>query len=156
MYPSENGGIFIYKFNLQKKDVFIYCVRFELMITRILYSAVALATFLVMIPDTGTAATPVPAGQVEVVSQEVHEGMTASEHATMMATEEHGADAAGHAAGPHIPNAKGDIIEGWEIAGIGITNTVFSTWIFVVLMMVLVGVFSLAIRTDKMPRIKAF
>jgi hypothetical protein len=32
--------------------------------------------------------------------------------------------------GPHIPGPKGDIIPGWSIAGMHITNTIFSTWIF--------------------------
>lgn len=61
-----------------------------------------------------------------------------------------------HAAGPHIPAPKGDIIHGWDIAGIHITNTIFSTWIFMVLLTVLIGVFSVAIRTDRFPRLKAF
>lgn len=61
-----------------------------------------------------------------------------------------------HAAGPHIPAPKGDIIHGWDIAGVHITNTIFSTWIFMVLLTVLIGVFSVAIRTDRFPRLKAF
>jgi hypothetical protein len=115
------------------------------MITRILYSAVALATFLVMIPDTGTAATALP-----VTTAEMTQDTGAS------TTAEHAASEAGHASGPHIPAPKGDIIEGWEIAGIPITNTVFSTWIFMALMVILIGVFSVALRTDKFPRLKAF
>ena len=39
---------------------------------------------------------------------------------------------------------------------IHITNTVFSTWIFMVLLFILVGVFHFAITTNKMPRFKAF
>jgi hypothetical protein len=44
----------------------------------------------------------------------------------MITTEDHGSGYDG----PHIPAPKGDIIEGWTIGGLHITNTVFSTWIF--------------------------
>lgn len=49
--------------------MFLYThVRFAFMITRILYSALALATFLVMIPDTGSASEATPDMQVQEMS----------------------------------------------------------------------------------------
>ena len=90
------------------------------MITRIIYSAVALFTFLSIIPDTGTAAEP--EATTQVVSGEAT----------------HAVASEAHAVGPHIPLPKGDIIPGWEIAGINITNTILSTWIFIVLITILV------------------
>ncbi len=107
------------------------------MITRIIYSAVALLTFLSLIPDTGTAS------ELETVS-----------HVSGEATHAMASDA--HAVGPHIPLPKGDAIEGWQISGINITNTIFSTWIFMILISILVGVFYVALTTDKFPRLKAF
>ncbi|GAB0174451.1 MAG: hypothetical protein HHAS10_03300 [Candidatus Altimarinota bacterium] len=58
--------------------------------------------------------------------------------------------------GPHIPAPKGDIIEGWNIGSLHITNTVFSTWIFMVVLFVIVAIMNLAIRTESLPRIRAF
>lgn len=57
---------------------------------------------------------------------------------------------------PHIPAPKWDVIEGWSIGGLPITNTVFSTWIFMGFLFLLVAVMNIAIRTNKLPRIKAF
>lgn len=57
---------------------------------------------------------------------------------------------------PHIPAPKGDIIEGWSIGGLHITNTVFSTWLFMGLLFVLVAIMNIAIRTEKLPRLRAF
>jgi F-type H+-transporting ATPase subunit a len=58
--------------------------------------------------------------------------------------------------GPHIPAPKGDIIEGWTIGGLHITNTVFSTWVFMSILFVIVGIMYMAIRTEKLPRLRAF
>ena len=58
-------------------------------------------------------------------------------------------------AGPHIPSSKGEIIPGWSIAGFPITNTIFSTWIFMVVFFVLIAVFYTAIRTTLLPRVRA-
>jgi len=62
---------------------------------------------------------------------------------------------AGHS-GPHILAPKGDIIQGWDIFGIQITTTVFSTWVFMLVLFVLVGIMYAAIRTDGLPRTKAW
>jgi F0F1-type ATP synthase membrane subunit a len=77
----------------------------------------------------------------------IHEDIIVSSEAVSH-TEEH--------SGPHIPAAKGDVIEGWSIGGLHITNTVFSTWIFMAVLFVLVAVMYTAIRTDKIPRMRAF
>lgn len=58
--------------------------------------------------------------------------------------------------GPHIPAPKGKIIEGWSIGGLPITNTIFSTWIFMGVLFVLVAFMYMAIATDKLPRLRAF
>ena len=58
--------------------------------------------------------------------------------------------------GPHIPKPKGDIIPGWSIGWLHITNTVFSTWIFMALLFVLVGIMYIAITTQSLPRLRAF
>ncbi len=58
--------------------------------------------------------------------------------------------------GPHIPGPKWDIIEGWSIAGLHITNTIFSTWIFMGLLFVLIGVMYIAIRTSSLLKLRAF
>ena len=42
------------------------------------------------------------------------------------------------------------------IGNLHITNTVFSTWIFMVVLFVIVAILNLAIRTDKFPRLRAF
>ena len=57
---------------------------------------------------------------------------------------------------PHIPAPKGAIIEWWSVAGLHITNTVFSTWIFMGVLFVLIAFFSLAIHTQSMPHLRAF
>lgn len=57
-------------------------------------------------------------------------------------------------AGPHIPSSKGEVIPGFTIAGFPITNTIFSTWIFMAVFFVLIAVFYTAIRTKAMPRIR--
>jgi hypothetical protein len=63
---------------------------------------------------------------------------------------------ASDAGGPHIPGPKGDIIEGWSVAGMHITNTIFSTWIFMGVLFVLVMAMYIAIMTDSLPRLRAF
>ena len=74
-------------------------------------------------------------------------GVTPTEETTTHATTEH--------AGPHIPSSKGEIIPGWSIAGLPISNTIFSTWIFMAVFFVLIAVFYTAITTKALPRIKA-
>ena len=58
--------------------------------------------------------------------------------------------------GPHIPAPKGKIIEGWSIGGLPITNTVFSTWIFMGFLFILVAFLYTAITTKAFPRLRAF
>jgi len=71
---------------------------------------------------------------------------TATTHSLETATQ------AAHS-GPHIPGISGDQL--WEIAGIPITNTVLSTWIFMVVLFVLVAIFYAAIKTKAFPRLKS-
>jgi hypothetical protein len=59
-------------------------------------------------------------------------------------------------AGPHIPSPKGAIIEWWTVGGLHITNTIFSTWIFMGMLAVLVIFMNLAIRTGTFPWLRAF
>ena len=54
-------------------------------------------------------------------------------------------------AGPHIPSPKGEVIPGWSLAGFPITNTIFSTWIFMAVFFVLIAIFYTAIRTRALP-----
>ncbi len=58
--------------------------------------------------------------------------------------------------GPHILAPKGDIIAGMDIGGIHITNTVFSTWIFMAFFFVFVAFLYTAIRTSWFPRLQSF
>lgn len=57
-------------------------------------------------------------------------------------------------AGPHIPSSKGEIIPGFTVAGFPITNTIFSTWIFMAVFFVLIALFYTAIRTSLLPRVR--
>lgn len=59
-------------------------------------------------------------------------------------------------AGPHIPQAKGEVIDGLAVFGIPVTNVILSTWIFMALFFCLITTFYVAIKTDKLPRTKAF
>lgn len=59
-------------------------------------------------------------------------------------------------AGPHIPQAKGEVIDGLAVFGIPVTNVILSTWIFMALFFCLIATFYVAIKTDKLPRTKAF
>lgn len=77
----------------------------------------------------------------------IHTGATVTSQVGEHATEH---------VGPHILNPKGDIIEGWDIFGLHITNTVFSTWLFMGVLFILIAVLYTAIRTDRMPRLRAF
>ncbi len=63
------------------------------------------------------------------------------------------AEAAAHS-GPHIPGIVGEEI--FSIGGIGITTTVFSTWLFMIVLFVIIGVFYSAIKTSKNSQIKTF
>ncbi len=77
-----------------------------------------------------------------------HVEATSEHETTTHATTEH--------AGPHIPNSKGEAIHGFMVAGVPITNTVLSTWIFMAVFFVLIAVFYTAIKTKALPRVKAF
>lgn len=74
-------------------------------------------------------------------------GATLTEEAMTHATTEH--------AGPHIPSSKGEVIPGFTVVGFPITNTIFSTWIFMVVFFVLIAIFYTAITTKALPRVKA-
>lgn len=65
------------------------------------------------------------------------------------------AHASAHHEGPHIPDIQGEAIHGFSIAGIDITNTVFSTWIFMAFLLTFVLIFYIALRTQKLPRIRS-
>ncbi len=56
--------------------------------------------------------------------------------------------------GPHIPTPHGADIADWSVGGIHITNTIFTTWIFMAFLFVLIGIFSYAIQSDRFPRLK--
>ena len=57
--------------------------------------------------------------------------------------------------GPHIPSSKGEVIPGFTVSGYPITNTIFSTWIFMAVFFVLIAVFYTAISTALLPRVRA-
>jgi F0F1-type ATP synthase membrane subunit a len=80
-------------------------------------------------------------------SAHLESGISPIEETTTHATTEH--------AGPHIPSSKGEVIPGFTIAGLPITNTIFSTWIFMAVFFVLIAVFYTAITTKALPRVKA-
>lgn len=96
------------------------------------------------------------------VEQSALASPSADPHAIITEASEH----AEEHSGPHIPAPKGDIIEeitifGFHISnfnffGLHITNTVFSTWIFMCMLFVLIGIMHIAIRTEKLPRLRAF
>jgi F0F1-type ATP synthase membrane subunit a len=76
----------------------------------------------------------------------------AASHTETTSTENHGEDHSG----PHIPAPKGDNIEGWYIGSMPITNTIFSTWIFMGVLFVLTFFMYLAITTSSFPKLRAF
>ncbi len=75
-------------------------------------------------------------------------GISHTNETTTHATTEH--------TGPHIPTSKGEIIPGLTVAGYPITNTIFSTWIFMAVFFVIIAIFYTAICTKTLPRVKAF
>lgn len=56
--------------------------------------------------------------------------------------------------GPHIPGITGDKL--WQIGNLDITNTVFSTWIFMIILFIIVAIFYVAIKTNALPRVRTF
>ncbi len=48
------------------------------------------------------------------------------------------------------------MIDGLSVAGLHVTNTILSTWIFMAFLFVAVGILYTAIRTDIFPRVRAF
>lgn len=58
-----------------------------------------------------------------------------------------------HLDGPEIPDITG-WYTGIDIFGTPITTTVLSTWIFMVVLFIIVGLFYIAITTDKFPKLK--
>lgn len=61
---------------------------------------------------------------------------------------------ASHESAIHLPGLQGEEIPGWEIAGVGITNTVFSTWAFMLILFGVIAVFNIALRSGALPRVK--
>lgn len=61
-----------------------------------------------------------------------------------------------HAEWPHILSTQGTSISGMHIFGFDITTTVFSTWIFMGILFIFVFILYLAIKTEKLPRIRTF
>lgn len=82
---------------------------------------------------------------LQTIHPDTVETLMPVEHAetTTHATTEH--------AGPHIPSSKGEIIPGWSLAGYPITNTIFSTWLFMAVFFVIITVFYTAITTRALP-----
>jgi len=60
-----------------------------------------------------------------------------------------------HESGPHIPAIQGEIIHGMDFFGIPVSNTIFSTWLFMGVFFVFIGIFYIAIKTKIFPRLKA-
>lgn len=58
--------------------------------------------------------------------------------------------------GPHIPGTQGEIIQGWSIGSIPVTNTILSTWVFMVFLFLGVAILYTALVTKSFPRMKAF
>ncbi len=86
-------------------------------------------------PEHLNLANPSGSGEVESVSGESHgEGYS----------------------GPHIPGTQGEVIHGWSLGSIPVTNTIFSTWIFMVFLFVGVALLYTALVTKHFPRMKAF
>ena len=56
--------------------------------------------------------------------------------------------------GPNIPGIVGEEI--FNIAGVGITTTVFSTWLFMVFLFAVVFLFNRAIKTNNFPKLRTF
>ena len=56
--------------------------------------------------------------------------------------------------GPHILATKGDIIEGMSFFGLPVTTTTFSTWLFMGVLILVVALFFVAIKTDRLPRVR--
>lgn len=54
----------------------------------------------------------------------------------------------------HIPTIQGETIPNLEIAGIPISNTIFSMWIFMFFLFVSVGFLFAAIKTRAFPRLR--
>jgi hypothetical protein len=86
---------------------------------------------------------------LQTIHPDTVETLMPVEHAdaTIHATTEH--------TGPHIPNSKGEIIPSWSIAGYPVTNTIFSTWLFMALFFVIIAVFYTAITTRALPRVRS-
>jgi F-type H+-transporting ATPase subunit a len=61
-----------------------------------------------------------------------------------------------HHAGPHIPGTQGEVIDGLSVMGFPVTNTILSTWIFMVFLFLGVAVLYTALRTNGLPRVRAF
>jgi F0F1-type ATP synthase membrane subunit a len=57
--------------------------------------------------------------------------------------------------GPHIPGTQGERIEGFFLGDIAITNTILSTWIFMVFLFLMVGTMFVAMKTNMFPRVRA-
>jgi hypothetical protein len=66
-----------------------------------------------------------------------------------------GASSVAEHAGPHILSTKGDIIGHWSIAGLPITNTIFSTWLFMGFLFLIIAFFYMAVRSEKFPLLRA-
>jgi F-type H+-transporting ATPase subunit a len=49
-------------------------------------------------------------------------------------------------AGPHIPKMSGETIPGFDIFGVGISNTILSTWVFMALLFIGIGALRLSLN----------
>ena len=113
---------------------------------------VSLFTFLTFgfVEQSAMAAPTTPESAatavVEQVTTEAMHGIPPSELPHEMSPHE----------GPHIPAPKGKVIEGWSTGGLPITNTIFSTWIFMGLLFVVLAFMYIAIMTKSFPKLRAF
>ena len=55
----------------------------------------------------------------------------------------------------HIPAIQGESIQGLQVFGVPVTNTVLSMWIFMAFLFVIVGFFFMAVKTRMFPRLRA-
>jgi F0F1-type ATP synthase membrane subunit a len=122
---------------------------------------IAIISFLILVPETGTAAPQIENEAWIHISGELIQDSSAPQHGEVVSDWEHEINNAEHGGGhegPVIPSSKWEIIFSFDVGDteIHITNTVLSTWVFMILLCILVGVFHIAISTDKMPRLKAF
>lgn len=54
----------------------------------------------------------------------------------------------------HIPGISGEVVQGVQVFGIPVTNTILSTWVFMGILLVVVVLFRLALAVKSLPRLR--